>query len=661
MAAGRAQVTMIGGTRQAIHAALSRPDAPMPDGSTVARTIRLVGVYPGDAKGLPLSAEAVYSRFARRPNKGDDDVVAGDPRAVVDPPIWSYESPEFMSLRKAVSWDHVDALDVGHLVDEVRVQCVVKGHAGLGDDYVQRIKGRLWTSGSLTLRSAGLVGGEAIAIGVGPSDGPAVWEDLVGMAPPEEARKKGSAAQKAWRAEAKRRIGVKCPEHPTAMVDVYPVLHSFARSCAFFSNTSKMSTLSWSLPAGPPAYGGTCPGAAAMAGMAMRKPKSWSSAAKAVEAATGENPGDHQWLESATVVGPDRKRHAVKPKRAGKAAPPEARLWSLRDLVADGRAVEPPGGAVGLSKGLSTEFVCDICYALKGNYANVTTQINATIRLFWLEYSLGRRWDPRSTEGGFKTGVTPQRVEATARMISDGIGAAMENTRERRLHGHSLRHFRVHDSADFMTEDMVDVWGLVCEARPEILFWFPTRVWHLPGYVKRLRAWTSRLPNMTVRPSSFFVNRPAPSQAQTGLAAGSTAGLLPEGSEPHWPCPAYLAREATCANAINPWGWRYLLDRYGMDHVAMMVRRALTDDERKVMAGGEVPQSWLTSAPVFPKAQKPGKRTPVWEEILEKEFPEGIGCRVCWGGRNVGPGQASNMEDSPLGPLRAVPVVYHEH
>ena len=340
--------------------------------------------------------------------------------------------------------------------------------------------------------------------------------------------------------------------------------------------------------------------------------------------------------------------------------------------------------------------ICDACYALKANYANVTTQLSATLRLFWLEYALGKVWDPQQGAGGFKGSPTNENMDRTVGTLVEAMQLAFANRKTRAFAQHSLRHFRVHDSADFADPYMVDLWGRVCEAMPQILFWFPTRVWFLPNFQKKIQWWVERLPNMTIRPSALRFGEQAPEALTQEVlraypTAGSGAGVT--GKEAQWPCPAYLARDATCANAVNPLGAQYLIDTYGVDPLTIMQQAAWTDDEVEAYENGADYSSWLTERPTVTKRKrvegvmedvavtrtpaglkeglkrKPFERilkerrgaVPEYEIILQKEFldsdgvPKGLGCRVCWGGLNPGPGNADKAD------FAGVTVTYHEH
>lgn len=85
---------------------------------------------------------------------------------------------------------------------------------------------------------------------------------------------------------------------------------------------------------------------------------------------------------------------------------------------------------------------------------------------------------------------------------------------------HRLPFFRVHDSGDFHSVDMIDRWGRLCASLPDTRFWFPTRAWTFPAWVPHL-AVLNRLPNVSVRPSAQFFGDEPP--VVPGLSDGTVS------------------------------------------------------------------------------------------------------------------------------------------
>ena len=81
-------------------------------------------------------------------------------------------------------------------------------------------------------------------------------------------------------------------------------------------------------------------------------------------------------------------------------------------------------------------------------------------------------------------------------------------------------YFRVHDSGDFHSVEIIDLWRKVCEENPLTRFWFPTRAWVFPAWMPALTRLAS-LPNTSVRPSAIRFGDEPPAPA--GLDAGTVS------------------------------------------------------------------------------------------------------------------------------------------
>lgn len=258
------------------------------------------------------------------------------------------------------------------------------------------------------------------------------------------------------------------------MVSLGSRLETFSISgCHVFTNTSKMSCASWSLPAGPQEAGGTC-----SAAVVFRSQKTYEAA-----------------LEQGDV---SRR-------------PPDPSLW-----------------------------ICQSCYAAKGNYMHRQSQYAQVIRMIWLK------------------GIMQLGIEEAAKILGDAVRVHNGNRRRRLKSGEDPRFFRIHDSGDMtLSPNTYLLWCRVAERNPEISFWAPTRMWVFPKFTEMVRN-NPPPPNLSLRPSALHVSDKAPSIS--GFAAGSTAHL--KGSDPvrsgiaEWSCPAYEHDGKSCAGAGGPMGER---------------------------------------------------------------------------------------------------------
>lgn len=92
--------------------------------------------------------------------------------------------------------------------------------------------------------------------------------------------------------------------------------------------------------------------------------------------------------------------------------------------------------------------------------------------------------------------------------------------------GARLPYFRVHDSGDFHTVDMIDRWAEVVRCCPSTRFWFPTRAWVFPAWLPALQRLAS-MPNACVRPSAQHFGDEPPVVPGLSDATVSIAGGLP--------------------------------------------------------------------------------------------------------------------------------------
>jgi len=147
--------------------------------------------------------------------------------------------------------------------------------------------------------------------------------------------------------------------------------------------------------------------------------------------------------------------------------------------------------------------ICGSCYAQKGRYVMANVANAQDVRFAWVRECM------KTQEG---------QDAFVATMVAAITEAA--NT-----------YFRGHDSGDFWSPAYVRSWVRICQALPEVKFWFPSRTWRvlvkdgITEYTKQEWALAlselASLPNVKLRPSALFFNAPAP--RIPGWAGGTTA------------------------------------------------------------------------------------------------------------------------------------------
>ena len=264
---------------------------------------------------------------------------------------------------------------------------------------------------------------------------------------------------------------------------------------SLFTNTSKMACGSWSLPAGGPLMGGTCPSANTMQAVARVDPVQQRHQAAAI-------PRLATALASA----------GTGPRRLPMAPEPASFLSAERNI-------------------------CDACYAAKGNYGVANTQIWQMARFAWCWTAV--------KEGRFVHEMTA------------ALGRYLSNLKARKSDKTDPRFFRLHDSGDFFSPEYLAAWAEVCRKFPLVHFWAPTRVWML--WPDQLAAAMRRAPNLVIRPSALQFDDPAPQVPRVGTAGSSGSAVVALCAvEPArrgvaaWDCPAYALESHTCAGALDP-------------------------------------------------------------------------------------------------------------
>ena len=311
-----------------------------------------------------------------------------------------------------------------------------------------------------------------------------------------------------------------------------PPSNPAVRQFKLLSWTSKMSCPSWSLPAGVPESGGTCPGAA-----------------------------------------------------GGQSIVATERLIAAQDLV-----TRVTGKPVNLA-----QCVCEFCYAEGGQYSTGSVQYAQVLRHLWARQAIEMpACAPDGSPSTMFIETMVAAIQGANFRLAGGISTTEEitdgATATTRRETTSLppepsgrRFFRVHDSGDFFSAEYLRQWKAVADRLTEIMFWAPTRIWATSWGITAVNEINGAAPsNLIIRPSAFEVNEPTPGPRELGpgwaagttvIAAGQDLGMTPDraryvaaierrpvasGSDPRydWSCRAYATddQKHTCRRAVAPPG-----------------------------------------------------------------------------------------------------------
>lgn len=201
--------------------------------------------------------------------------------------------------------------------------------------------------------------------------------------------------------------------------------------------------------------------------------------------------------------------------------------------------LEPGAKSISKTQVMGT-WICDSCYAGKGNYAKLdSNQIFQIARKIWV--------DRHVHAGDFAVIM----VEVIRRVF------AKDTLMRSKLC--SSEYFRIHDSGDFYPVDAkisknkfayFDAWVQIAKSMPDVVFWCPTRMWIIPEwreYMVMVMSQSGAPMNLVIRPSALIYGVKAPKIA--ALAAGSTSSAVSMKPEGHWDCPAYESPEGSCVGA----------------------------------------------------------------------------------------------------------------
>jgi hypothetical protein len=158
-----------------------------------------------------------------------------------------------------------------------------------------------------------------------------------------------------------------------------------------------------------------------------------------------------------------------------------------------------PNGACPLSV-TGENTICGSCYAMINRY-NMPNVLNAQyLRFAWVKDRIAH-WHQGGKDDFINTMIGT---------ISEGVAKS------------GSPYFRFFDSGDFFHPLFIEACYEICKSLPEVMFWFPTRVWHKgtsDAWQQPLKK-LSALANVVVRPSAISFND-APPRVK-GLATGTT-------------------------------------------------------------------------------------------------------------------------------------------
>jgi hypothetical protein len=249
-----------------------------------------------------------------------------------------------------------------------------------------------------------------------------------------------------------------------------PATDARVRQYGLLSWTSKMNAPSWSIPAGAPQIGGSCPGA--QAGQSV-------------------------------VEGGER---TIKYVNLGLGKPPDA--------------------PVNLAKA-----ICQTCYATGGQYSTGHVQFAQALRFAWAQQAVNI--EVPGPDGTPSTAFIETLVYAIANANYELAGSARLNKKTGLIDVEppeptGRRFFRIHDSGDFFDEAYLRQWKVIADRLPDITFWAPSRIWatkwgtravnainapRAPGHPTLRAAGLAEDPlNLIIRPSGYEINEPGPTK-----------------------------------------------------------------------------------------------------------------------------------------------------
>lgn len=271
-----------------------------------------------------------------------------------------------------------------------------------------------------------------------------------------------------------------------------------ARKASLFTWTTKMSCASFSVPAGPNRYGGTC--------MASQ--------------------------ESTVAREGSYKRYSMDLEKRGADI-------DYTYTTKQGRESE---------KSISQQYICDVCYAGKGSYRMyINSSINQVAHRAWA--------DARIKDGTFVSSIVKAiSFLYTSKAMGRELATRLVSNKYFRIHDSGDFWSKEYYLA------WREICQSALEAGLPIKFWAPTRQWVFKDWIQMFRD-NPPPKNLALRPSALFLGSPPP-EVPVLKAGGTTSYPdtwidPPSYASPKkvWPCPAMNATgDKSCINAPNPQG-----------------------------------------------------------------------------------------------------------
>lgn len=279
-----------------------------------------------------------------------------------------------------------------------------------------------------------------------------------------------------------------------------PMLEGVQKT-SLLSWTSKMGAPSFSLAAGAPSIGGSCPGA----------------------------------IAGQSVVSDTERRKAAGP------------------LIK----------TLGIDQVRLADCICQKCYASKGQYGAASNQFFGLTRLAWARRAVevdfkGKKVLPGSAECTFVR-VMIEAIE-NANFYMDGGKAADRIVVPEPTHWAENRFFRIHDSGDFFDKGYLRAWKNIANHFPDIIFWAPTRIWTNPKSITFVNSINKGESNLVLRPSGYHVNEHGCENLGPGWSGNTVvydhdSSTEAQNKDFDWNCKAYeVITGASCREAEDPQG-----------------------------------------------------------------------------------------------------------